>query len=210
MSTPSKKSNNKNPPLDFRSTRDGAWYYVDKLLLSKKNTTLTVRFLGFDRNDDEKFNVKDFKTGKELDDFVKRFRPSAVQLQDEECKDVKRFWFVCACLELGEEDQRFYNGFIESIHRELHTIKRGEERCSCTFVVGWLEGPKAGRTENKRLENICKVQLGSPLFDQALAGFVNTSRARLDSVSNGDHLPVKKVTPEDNTERQTKNSDAYL
>ncbi|MCL7034566.1 hypothetical protein MKW94_007805 [Papaver nudicaule] len=184
---------NQDPLLDFRSTVDDAWYTVERLVLSKKNNTLTVKLLEFGDEDDEKFNVRDFENAKELDLFIERFRPACVQLQDEDCKDVRRLWYVCALLEQGEDDQRFYNAFIESVHREPHTLKGEQEICSCAFVVGWLEGPKKGETEQMRLENICRIQRGSPLFDDGLANFVKMSRAQLGLVSNGNQVPVEKV-----------------
>ncbi|RZC48534.1 hypothetical protein C5167_016963 [Papaver somniferum] len=201
MGRPCRKPN-QNPLLDFRSIHDDAWYTVDTLVLSNQDTSLTVRFNDFDEDNDEEFNVKHFKTAKELDDFIKRFRPACVQLQDEECKNVKRFWFVCALLQHGEDDHKFYNAFIESIHHEPHTRRGGEESCLCAFVVCWLEGPKAGETEQMPLERICKVQLGSPLFDHALACFVEMSRAQLDLVSND--MPVKKECEATKSENLTK------
>ncbi|MCL7045658.1 hypothetical protein MKW94_017497, partial [Papaver nudicaule] len=190
MSPPRKP--NQNPLLDFRSIRDDAWYTVSKLAFNKRNGCLTVRFLGFGAEDDEKFYVRDFKSLKELDDLVSRFRPACVQLQDEECKDLKRLALVCALLEESEQDRRFYNGFIESIHRAPHSLNGSEESCSCEYVVGWLEGPKTGETEQMRLDRICKIQPGSPLFNQTLASFVNMSQAQIGLVSDGDHMPLKK------------------
>ncbi|KAI3915209.1 hypothetical protein MKX01_035468 [Papaver californicum] len=184
---------NQNPLLDFRSIHDDAWFTVGKLVLSKRNTILTVRFAEFDEDEDEDFNVKDFKTVKELDEFVNRFRPACVQLQDEECGDLSRGSNVCALLEEGEKDHKFYNGVVESVHREPHTRKGGEESCSCTFVVGWLEGPRENCTEQVGLERLCKLQPGSPLFDHALLHFTKKSRAQLDLVSNDIQLPAKKV-----------------
>ncbi|XP_026436117.1 uncharacterized protein LOC113333980 isoform X2 [Papaver somniferum] len=102
------------PLLDFRSIKDDAWYTVDRLVLSKQNTLLTVKFSGFGEEDDEKFNVKDFKTVNELDQFLNRFRPACLQVQDGECYDLRRGSDVCAVLEEGEDDHKFYNGVIES------------------------------------------------------------------------------------------------
>ncbi|KAI3921346.1 hypothetical protein MKW92_009950 [Papaver armeniacum] len=180
---------NQNPLLDFRSTHDDAWYSVGKLVLSKRNTILTVKFADFDEDKDEGFNVNEFKTVKELDDFVNRFRPACIQLQDEECYDLRRGSNVCALLEQGDEEHKFYNG----IDREPHTQKGGEESCSCAFVVGWLEGPNANCTEQMGIECMCKLQPGSPLFDQALVCFVKMSRRQLDLDSNDIQLPAKKV-----------------
>ncbi|KAI3942202.1 hypothetical protein MKW98_003801 [Papaver atlanticum] len=171
---------NQNPVLDFRSVQDDAWYTVDKPVYCKPNGTLTVRFIEFpDKDDDEVFSVEDFKTVKELDEFVNRFRPACVQLQDKECYDMRRGSYVCALLEDGDEEHKFYNGVIESIERELHTRKGGEEICSCIYVVGWLEGPRENCTQQMGLKRICKLQPGSPLFDPALASFVKMARAQL-------------------------------
>ncbi|RZC80183.1 hypothetical protein C5167_042758 [Papaver somniferum] len=170
------------PLLDFRSIKDDAWYTVDRLVLSKQNTVLTVKFSGFDEEDDEKFNVKGFKTVNELDQFLNRFRPACVQVQDGECYDLRRGSDVCAVLEEGENDHKFYNGVIESIEREPHTRKGGEERCSCIFVLGWLEGPNARCTEQMGIKRICKLQPGSPLFDYSLECFMKRSRQHLDSL----------------------------
>ncbi|KAI3942204.1 hypothetical protein MKW98_003803 [Papaver atlanticum] len=184
---------NHNPLLDFRSTHDDAWYSVGKLVLSKRNTILTVKFADFDEDKDEGFSVDEFKTVEELDDFVNRFRPACVQLQDEECYDWRRGSNVCALLVQDDEEHKFYNGVIESIDREPHTQKGGEESCSCASVVGWLEGPNANCTEQMGIERMCKLQPGSSLFDQALVCFVKMSRAQLDLDSNDIQLPAKKV-----------------
>ncbi|MCL7047747.1 hypothetical protein MKW94_024485, partial [Papaver nudicaule] len=189
---PPPKKPNQNPLLDFRSIRDDAWYTVGRLIFSKRNGSLTVRFLEFGASDDEKFNIRDFKSLKELDDFVSRFRPACVQIQDEECKNLKRLVYVCALLEESEQDRKFYNGYIESIHRAPHSHKGREEICSCEYVVGWLEGPKAKETEQMRLDRICKIPPGSALSDHALECFVNMSRAQIDLVSDGNHVPAKK------------------
>ncbi|XP_026436319.1 uncharacterized protein LOC113334188 [Papaver somniferum] len=171
-----------NQQLDFRSIYDDAWYTVDRLVLSKQNTVLTVKFFEFDEDDDEMFNVKDYKTVNELDQFLNRFRPACLQVQDGECYDMRRGSDVCALLEQGEDDQKFYNGVIESIEREPHTRKGGEERCSSILVVGWLEGPNAWCTEQMGIKRICKLQPGSPLFDYSLACFMKRSRQHLDSL----------------------------
>ncbi|KAI3841643.1 hypothetical protein MKX03_027504 [Papaver bracteatum] len=184
------KKTNRN--LDFRSTKDEAWYTVGKVSISKTKNILTVRFAGFDKEDDEKFSVKDFKTVKELDDFLNRFRPACVQLQDKDCAALSRGFEVCALLDLGEEDKKFYDGKIESISRKRHRRKGGVETCSCAFVVGWSEGPKASSTQQMGIEGICKLEQGSPLFDQALAYFVKMSSKQLDLVSDENQLPVKK------------------
>ncbi|XP_026423491.1 uncharacterized protein LOC113319452 [Papaver somniferum] len=178
--------------LDFRSTKDDAWYTVGKVSLSKAKNILTVRYAGFDKEDDEKFSAKGFKTVKELDDFLNRFRPACVQLQDEECSDVSRGLMVCALLDQGDEDKKFYDGVIESINRKRHKRKGGAESCACAFVVGWLEGPGENGIQQMGIEGICRLQPGSPLFDPALAYFVKVSREQLDLVSNENQLPVKK------------------
>ncbi|KAI3885767.1 hypothetical protein MKW92_003591 [Papaver armeniacum] len=173
---------NQNQQLDFRSIYDDAWYTVDRLVLSKQNTVLTVKFFEFDEDDDEMFNVKDFKTANELDQFLNRFRPACLQVQDGECYDMRRGSDVCAVLEQSENEHKFYNGVIESIEREPHTRKGGEERCSCIYVVGWLEGPNAWCTEQMGINRICKLQQGSPLFDYSLTCFMKRSRQHLDSL----------------------------
>ncbi|KAI3963448.1 hypothetical protein MKW98_022870 [Papaver atlanticum] len=182
------KKSNQN--LDFRSTKDDAWYTVGKLSLEKN--ILIVRFAGFDKEDNEKFSAKDFKTLKELDDFLNRFRPACVQLQDEECPYLSRGYEVCALLDQGEEDKKFYNGIIESISSKRHRRIGGKVTCSCAFVVGWSEGPKASSTQQMGIEGICKIIQGSPLFHRALDCFMKMSSKQLDLVSNENQLPVKK------------------
>ncbi|KAI3916086.1 hypothetical protein MKW98_004527 [Papaver atlanticum] len=154
MGSPRPRKPNQNALLDFRPIHDDAWYTVDTLVISKEDTTLTVRFNDFDEDNDEEFNMI----------FINRFRPACVQLQDEECKNAKRFWFVCALLQQGEDDHKFYIAFIESVTCLTYRFIS----CSCAFLVCWLEGPKDGKTEQMQLERICKVQLGYPLFDHAL------------------------------------------
>ncbi|KAI3942706.1 hypothetical protein MKW92_029045 [Papaver armeniacum] len=169
-----------NQNLDFRSTKDNAWYTVGKMILNKTKNILTVRFAEFGKEDDEKFNVKDFNTVEELDNFLNRFRPACLQLQDQECADVSRGLKVCAMFDQGDEDQKFYDGVIESIDRKRHKRRGGAESCACAFVVGWLEGPGENSIQQMGIERICRVQPGSPLFDQALAYFMKVSREQLD------------------------------
>ncbi|RZC79876.1 hypothetical protein C5167_042451 [Papaver somniferum] len=155
------KKTNRN--LDFRSTKDEAWYTVGKVSISKTKNILTVRFAGFDKEDDEKFN---------FDQLVFSCKIN--------CAALSRGFEVCALLDLGEEDKKFYDGKIESISRKRHRRKGGEETCSCAFVVGWSEGPKARSTQQMGIESICKLEQGSPLFDHALAYFVKMPSKQLD------------------------------
>ncbi|KAI3841645.1 hypothetical protein MKX03_027506 [Papaver bracteatum] len=178
-----------NQNLDFRSTKDNVWYTVGKLSLEKN--ILIVRFAGFNKKDNDKFSAKDFKTFKELDDFLNRFRPACLQLQDEECPDLGSGYEVCALLDQGE-DKKIYNGIIESVIPKRHRRKGRKVTCSCAFVVGWSEGPKASSTQQMGIEGLRKIIHGSPLFHRALDCFMKMSSKQLDLVSNENQLPVKK------------------
>ncbi|KAI3929465.1 hypothetical protein MKW92_050488 [Papaver armeniacum] len=164
--------------LDFRSVVDNAWYTVQELVLDEEKHTLTIRFtdLASEEEEEEVFNGEKIKTAKELDRFLKRFRPACVQLQDDECAGVRPALQVCALLK-DKQDEKFYNGLIFFVDRVPHN----QDDCFCKFKVLWTDGPKVGSFETMGIERVCRRQKGSALFDPALRSFVEISRAHLDS-----------------------------
>lgn len=51
--------------------------------------------------------------------------------------------------------------------------------CTCTFVVLWLHGPKAGTKTSTGIENICSIQSPSGQINPALDSFLKLSRKKL-------------------------------
>ncbi|KAI3840723.1 hypothetical protein MKX03_010967 [Papaver bracteatum] len=162
--------------LDFHSVVDDAWYTVQELVLDKEKHTLIIRFTDLASEEEEVFNGEKIKTAKELDQFLKRFRPACVQLQDDECAGVRPALQVCALLK-GKEDEKFYNGLIFFVDRVPHK----QYDCFCKFKVLWTDGPNVGSFETMGIERVCRRKKGSPLLDPALRSFVEMSRAHLDS-----------------------------
>ncbi|KAK3040970.1 hypothetical protein RJ639_029080, partial [Escallonia herrerae] len=103
--------------FEARSSKDGAWYDVDRFLthrfLSSGEAEVRVRFVGFGSEEDEWINVKE------------AVRERSVALEHSECQRLK-----VGDLERREQ-ARYYDAHILEIQRRLHDI-RG---CRCLFLI---------------------------------------------------------------------------
>ncbi|KAI3969459.1 hypothetical protein MKX01_020020 [Papaver californicum] len=118
----------------------------------------------------EYYFVQDFKTLEQVENFKKRFRLMMMN--------------VCSSFIQVDEDIKFYNGVIDTIHRKPHPREGRKEICQYSFVVAWLHGPMAGTKESMGIEHICRLISGTPLIDFKLANFLSMSEAQLKLPSN--------------------------
>ncbi|KAL6330023.1 hypothetical protein AAG906_039938 [Vitis piasezkii] len=134
---------------------DGAWYNV---LLELNDDALTVNYCLLSSDDHEVFKPTHFTTLDDLESFARRFRPSSLQLQDDECQKVVPCMRVLAACRSGCDDVRFYEAIIEEVERQDHTFENGIEVCCCNFLLHWLHGPSAGNLTCCRAADICLLQ----------------------------------------------------
>ncbi|XP_059663941.1 uncharacterized protein LOC132309671 [Cornus florida] len=98
--------------LEFRSTADDAWYIVQVVLQTE---TFVVKFSEFPESIDKRVSAADFQTLQAVHDFVRRFRPFSVQLQDNQCSKIVKGLTVCAPFKFKHHDIRFYDAVVESV-----------------------------------------------------------------------------------------------
>ncbi|XP_057460560.1 uncharacterized protein LOC130751049 isoform X4 [Actinidia eriantha] len=137
--------------LEFLSTADDAWYSVRVVL---EDDALVVKFLNFAESADERFRPGDFESAEAVDEFVRRFRPISQQLQDRECSRVVEGMAVCASFAFLDDDIRFYDAVVESVHYVNHSFAKEEEECLCTFVLFWKHGPNEGNLTSAGIANV--------------------------------------------------------
>lgn len=165
--------------LEHRYKGDDSWYGV-LVTVDEKNETMTVKFEGYEDNFDVKFDVKEFKTKEEIEEFGGRFRSVSPQLQDDECGSVKEGMIVCAaCNAFGEDDMLFYDAVVEAIHNENHSFHNGVEECLCSFILSWLHGPKKDCLTRSGIEGICIIKDTTTQVDPRLASFLKLANQKL-------------------------------
>lgn len=98
--------------LDFRAPLDDAWYAVR---LRMEEGAIRVMYCNFSDVYDEFYRADGFRTVQELEEFRERFRPTTLQLQDEECRKVIEGMVVCVSHTFGESDIRFYDAVIDAV-----------------------------------------------------------------------------------------------
>ncbi|KAF3620790.1 putative nitrate transporter 1.3-like [Capsicum annuum] len=77
--------------------------------------TMTVKFEGSPDTFDVKFDAKEFKSKKEIGDFVGWFRNISLQMQDNECGSIREGMSVsAACSTFGGDDMLFYDAVVEA------------------------------------------------------------------------------------------------
>lgn len=113
---PSSSSSDLNQALELDFLyEDEAWYSVRLLYQEEKEKKLIMKYSDFSDVYDQVFSARDFKDRKKLDDFVKRFRPTTVQVQDYECNRVVEGMTVSACLQLDEEEVKFFDAVVDKV-----------------------------------------------------------------------------------------------
>ncbi|KAK4757844.1 hypothetical protein SAY87_019145 [Trapa incisa] len=128
------------PELEFeaKSSKDGAWYDVDKFLahrfLSSGEAEVLVRFIGFGADEDEWVNIK------------KAVRERSIPLEHWECHKLKVGDFVL-CFQERREQLTYYDAHIIEIQRRMHDI-RG---CRCLFLIRYDHDNSEERVRLRRL-----------------------------------------------------------
>lgn len=164
--------------LDFQSS-DEAWYNVN---LALQGETLIVKYCNFSDDHDEHFSPAGFKDLKEVECFATRFRPTSVQLQDNQCKKVIEGNTVCASYVFAEDNVRFYDAVVEEVNIKDHKFGN-EEECTCTFVLFWLSGPNGGNKTEAVVANICLLQHGNAQINPIFSRFIEICRDKFKVVS---------------------------
>ncbi|KAF5194716.1 Sawadee protein [Thalictrum thalictroides] len=164
--------------LDFHSW-DKAWYTVRLVL---QGETLFVKYCNFTNDHDESYSATLFKDSKELEAFIERFRPTAIQLQDHECRRVIEGMTVCASYEFGKDDIKFHDAVVEAINFKDHKIEN-EEVCTCTFQLFWINGANAGNRTDGVVADICLLQPGDTQKHPIFSLFLEIAKKKLKATS---------------------------
>ncbi|GMH12415.1 hypothetical protein Nepgr_014256 [Nepenthes gracilis] len=124
--------------FEARSSRDGAWYDVDRFLthrvVSSGEDEVCVRFIGFGAEDDEWVNVK------------KSLRERSVPLEHWECYKI-RVGDLILCFQESKDQALYYDAHVVEILRRMHDI-RG---CRCIFLVRYNHDRSEERVRLRRL-----------------------------------------------------------
>ncbi|XP_009414405.2 uncharacterized protein LOC103995526 [Musa acuminata AAA Group] len=182
------------PNLDFRAPGDDAWYEV-RLAVEEDvegEAALRVMYCNFSGAFDELYPADRFASLRELEEFAGRFRPTSVQLQDEECRMVVEGTEFCASHTFGDRDVRFYDAVVESVRRSKHRSVNGEAICNCTFEVLWKHGPLAGESTPINVQDICIMEQKWPQ-NPTLDHFLDIARNRFDG---NDKTSKQAIDPE--------------
>ncbi|XP_071700779.1 uncharacterized protein [Rutidosis leptorrhynchoides] len=141
--------------FDYRSTNDDAWYNCG-IVLDHEKQQLRVKFEHFKPiENDEVFSITDFKDQDQLDEFIARFRPVSLVLDDNECSRVIEGMTVCATY--GDEDSlRYFDAVVDAVYYKEHTAKK----CLCNYMLFWQHGPQEGNITATKLENISLISYG--------------------------------------------------
>ncbi|XP_056166995.1 protein SAWADEE HOMEODOMAIN HOMOLOG 1-like isoform X2 [Syzygium oleosum] len=124
--------------FEAKSSKDGAWYDVDKFLghrfLGSGEAEVLVRFVGFGAEEDEWINVK------------KNIRQRSVPLENSECHKVKVGDLVL-CFQERRDQAIYYDAHVVGIQRRMHDI-RG---CRCLFLIQYDHDNTEERVRMRRL-----------------------------------------------------------
>ncbi|KAL5708717.1 hypothetical protein ACHQM5_019483 [Ranunculus cassubicifolius] len=159
---------------------DEAWYSVR---LTLHGETLTVKYCDHSDQFDLHFKAADFKDIKELEDFINKFRPLSVQLQDNQCHKVSKGQVVSAAYSVAPDDIRYHDAVVTDIKLSDH--KFIDEECTCTFVLYWLRGPNAGNTSDESIAKIMLLTPGNAETDPTFSSFLKICRKKLEEGSAG-------------------------
>ncbi|KAF5204367.1 Sawadee protein [Thalictrum thalictroides] len=169
---PRKKKNSAS--VDFQYN-DEAWYPVRLVL---QGETLIVKYCDFSNEFNDRYKAEDFKDSKELEGFTRRFRPPAIQLQDNQCQKVVQGMTICASYVDGN-DVKYYDAVVESVTFKDHKFEN-EEVCTCTFGIIWLNGQKtAGNRTDIVAAHICILQPERTPKNRTLLSFLKISKEKL-------------------------------
>lgn len=60
---------------------------------------------------------------------------------------------------------------------------KGEQECTCSFILEWIHGPQVGTLTVLALENICRVRLPTvdEEIDPSLTSFLNEAKEKIEN-----------------------------
>ncbi|KAI3509658.1 hypothetical protein L1887_25107 [Cichorium endivia] len=168
--------------LDFRSTKDNAWYACGVVLDGKK---LRVKFMDFVQScHDEIFSIADFSTHREIEQFLLRFRPTSEPIDENECSKVIEGMTVSATY-TTDGLVRFFDAIVDAVHYKEHK----PDKCLCTFLLFWQHGPEVGNITAASIDDLCLIMSGA--IDPRVAEFANLVKEKLKGASSQSSLTSK-------------------
>ncbi|KAK9056822.1 hypothetical protein SSX86_024186 [Deinandra increscens subsp. villosa] len=166
-------SDDVNYDLEFRSTRDDAWYSCGVVL--EDGNRLRVKYKDFVQSyNDEVFSVSDFPTGKEIERFLRRFRPESLPIEDNECSRVAEGFMICGAY-ARDGQLRYFDAIVDAVCYKEHE----PTKCLCTYLLFWQHGPDEGNTTATSLDDIYIIQSGS--VDPTVVNFAKLMKEKVDS-----------------------------
>ncbi|KAK7405656.1 hypothetical protein VNO78_07230 [Psophocarpus tetragonolobus] len=195
-------SEEKEYRMEFRAYKDEAWYTA-RVLLDKE--VLSVKYLNFPEEYDTAFRASEFSDPKKLEDLAQRFRPLSKQVQDRECGLLAEGVRVCACHLFADDDLRFHDAFVDGVQRKKHSWKEGNESCSCTFILCWLQGPNEGSLTAASIGDICIVQPEQKL-NLVVASFLEMAREKMRLLSSHSVSVSKRISCSEMVQFRNKSS----
>ncbi|CAI9294906.1 unnamed protein product [Lactuca saligna] len=161
--------------LDFRSKKDDAWYACGVVLDGKK---LRVKFKDFVESfHDEVFSISDFSTHREIEQFLLRFRPTSMPIEENECSKVIEGMMVSATY-TRDGLVRFFDAIVDAVNYKEHT----PGKCLCTYLLFWQHGPAEGNITAASIDDICLIMSGA--IDPRVTEFAKLVREKLRGASS--------------------------
>ncbi|XP_023752139.1 uncharacterized protein LOC111900488 [Lactuca sativa] len=161
--------------LDFRSKKDDAWYACGVVLDGKK---LRVKFKDFVESfHDEVFSIADFSTHREIEQFLLRFRPTSMPIEENECSKVIEGMMVSATY-TRDGLVRFFDAIVDAVNYKEHT----PGKCICTYLLFWQHGPAEGNITAASIDDICLIMSGA--IDPRVTEFAKLVREKLRGASS--------------------------
>ncbi|XP_023752138.1 uncharacterized protein LOC111900487 [Lactuca sativa] len=162
--------------LDYRSKNDDAWYTSGVVLENGKR--LRVKLEDFKSGDaDEVFSMGNFSKHDELEEFLRRFRPVSVPVEENECSTVVEGMTVCATYK-GDGSVRYFDAIVDGVCYKEHK----PEKCVCTYLLCWKHGPGEGTVTAENIVDVCFIKSGAP--DPRVTDFAKLVMEKLSSQSS--------------------------
>ncbi|XP_076909049.1 uncharacterized protein LOC143566175 [Bidens hawaiensis] len=170
--TPPMTSHSVNYNLQFRSTKDDAWYKCG--VSSDLKIHLRVKFKNLvQTSNDEVFSISDFSTNDQIEIFRRRFRPESEPVGVNECRKVAEGAMVCAVGCLDDKQLRYFDAIVDAVCHKEHT----PEKCLCTYFLFWQHGPEEGTITEANLEDIHLIKRGP--VDPTVVNFTKLIKEKL-------------------------------
>ncbi|XP_076928654.1 uncharacterized protein LOC143592670 [Bidens hawaiensis] len=143
-----------NDGVEYRPD-DEAWYTC-RVDLEDGNQLLRVKFQSFYSLSDEVFTIADFSTHRQIQQFLRKFRPVSEPIDDNECSRLTQGMPVCAVYRGTQKPLRYYDAIVDAVHYKEHS----PEMCLCSYSLSWQHGPGKGSVTETTIEDICLITRG--------------------------------------------------